>query len=310
LIGESYGTTRACLVADILGDRFVLLNGLVLIAPVLDYQNSRPQRGDGGILSYASFLPTYAAVAWFHHKVTRDGMALPQFLEEVRRFARTEYAQALIANDSRLTAEQRSHLVARLAEYTGLKEAYIRQSKFRIPVQRFFKELLRDEEQIIGRLDGRYTSREAESAGEAAESDPAFDAIGGALTSALNSWFAELGLKMDRPYVSMKDIEGWNWVLQGKVPNGGGYISAIPHLGRAMRRNQALRVLVASGYYDLATPFFGAENALSQDGVVHDRITFTYYEAGHMIFLHEPSRCRFLEDIRQFTHSGVKCPRA
>jgi len=307
LVGESYGTVRACLLAELLSQRYVALNGVVLIAAVLDYQNSRPRAGDGGILSYASFLPTYAATAWYHGRINREGRSLESFLNEVRTFARTEYAQALIANHSRLTQSEHARIVARLAAYTGLKESYIAQSKLRVPVDRFFKEFIRDKGLVIGRLDARYTGIEPESAGESAESDPTFDAIGGAFTSAIQVHLSELGVRTERPYLPMTSInDSWNWLLQDKAPSGGGYVNVVPYLGRAMRHSKDLRVLVASGYYDLATPFFGSENALSQDGVVHERIVYTYYEVGHMIFLHEPSRVQFLRDVRQFIRGDLR----
>ena len=305
LAGESYGTVRACLLAEILSQRYIALNGIVLIAAVLDYQNSRPRAGDGGILSYASFLPTYAATAWYHGKIKREGRTLESLLDEVRTFARTVYATALIANKHRLDSTERATLVSRIAAYTGLKERYIDQSNLRIPVDRFFKELLRDDGLVIGRLDGRYTGVEPESANESAESDPTFDAIGSAFTSAIHVQLSELGVRMERPYLPLASIiDSWKWLLQEKAPNGGGYINVVPYLGRAMRHNQDLRVLVVSGYYDFATPFFGAENALSEDGLVHERIAYAYYEVGHMIFLHEPSRVRFLSDVRQFIRAG------
>lgn len=304
LAGESYGTVRACMVADILSARFIALNGIVLIAAVLDYQNSRPRTGDGGILSYASFLPTYAATAWYHGKAKREGRTLETFLDEVRSFSRTEYAQALIANN-RLSDSARTHLVSRIAEYTGLKALYIEQSRLRIPVERFFKELLRDEHLVIGRLDGRYTGTEPDFIGQSAESDPSVDAIGSAFTSALNIQLGELGVRMQRPYLPLREVKEWNWLLEKPAPSGGGYINVVPYLGRAMRRNKNLRVLVALGYYDLATPFFGAENALSQDGVVHERIFYAFYEAGHLIYLHQASRERLLNDVRQFIQAGA-----
>lgn len=306
VVGESYGTTRACLLAEILSNRYIALNGIVLIAAVLDYQNSRPRAGDGGVLSYASFLPTYAATAWYHGKVNREERTLESFLDEVRTFARTDYALALIANYHRLDSSERARMISRLAAYTGLKESYIAQSKLRVPVDRFFKELLRDRGLVIGRLDGRYTGIEPESAGESAETDPTFDAIGSAFTTAIHVQLNELGVRVERPYLPLTStVDSWNWLLQDEAPSGGGYVNVIPYLGRAMRHNKELRVLVASGYYDFATPFFGAENALSQDGVVHDRINYTYYEVGHMIFLHDPSRVRFLMDVRQFVQADV-----
>ncbi len=307
LAGESYGTCRAALVSEVLSTRNIALNGVALISAVLDYQNSRPRAGDGGIMSYASFLPSYAAAAWYHGKVDHDGKTLESFLNEVRTFARTEYAQALIANN-RLSASARAQMVSRVAAYTGLRESYVAQSKLRIPVSRFFKELLRDRGLVIGRLDGRYTGVEPEDAAEAAESDPTTDAISAAFTSAIHTQLSDLGVRMDRSYVPMEDMSKWNWLLEDKAPSGGGYVNVVPYLGRAMRHNKDLRVLVAAGYYDFATPFFGAENALSEDGVVHERISYAYYEVGHMIFLHEPSRVRFLNDIRRFIQDGAAAP--
>lgn len=299
LIGESYGSTRASLVAEILSNRHIAFNGIVLISAVLDFQNSRPRAGDGGILSYAAFLPSYAAAAWYHGKVSRDGRTLESFLDEVRLFARTDYAQALIAN-SRLAPTQRAQMVARVAAYTGLRESYVDQSNLRIPDSRFYKELLRDRGVVVGRLDARYTGVETDSVGDLCESDPTMNAVGSAFTAAINVHLGDLGVRMERPYLARTPMDGWNWLLEDKSPNGGGYINIVPYLGRAMRRNGDLRVLVASGYYDCATPFFGAENALSEHGLVHERISYAYYEVGHMIFLHEPSRQRFLADVRRF----------
>jgi carboxypeptidase C (cathepsin A) len=306
LIGESYGTTRAALVADILSSFHIALNGLVLISAVLDYQNSRPRAGDGGILPYVSFLPTYAATAWYHGKVKREkNETLLSFLDEVRVFASTEYASALIAN-RRLSGDERAQMISRIAAYTGLRESYVEQSCLRISVGRFFKEILRERGVVVGRLDSRYLGVESDNAGESIESDPALDAIASAFTAAFNTHLSELGVQMQRPYVSKRDVsKDWNWMLEDKAPNGGGgYVNVVPHLGRAMRRNCDMRVFVASGYYDLATPFFGAENALSQDGVVQERLSFSYYEVGHMIFLHEPSRVQFLQDVRTFIQKG------
>jgi carboxypeptidase C (cathepsin A) len=186
----------------------------------------------------------------------------------------------------------------------------VAQANLRILPSRFVKELLREEAQVVGRLDGRYLGVDPDSAGEAAESDPTVDAIASAFTAALNIHLTDLGVRMDRPYVSLRTIEEWNWLLEARTPNGGGYVNVVPFLGRAMRRNKDMRVLLASGYYDLATPFFGAENALSQDGLVHDRILYTYYEAGHLLHLHEPSRVALLNDVRRFIQAGAPAPAA
>ena len=303
--GESYGTVRASVLADELTNKHNIgLNGIMLISAVLDYQNSRIQ--DGSIMSYVSFLPSYAATAWYHNKLPNKPKDLEKFLAEVRTFAAGDYAKALIAGN-RLTAAEETALIDRLHGYTGLKKSFLKASNMRIHVYRFFKELLRDEGKVVGRLDSRYLGEEPEAEGENFKGDPFAYASGNAFTVAINDHirnFMGVNLK-NRHYNTNARGEKywkWNWNVWGKngVPNGGRFINVIPYLGKAMRRNSDMHVLVTSGYYDFATPFFGAENALAEADIVKDRVHYTYYEAGHMMYVHEPSRIKFLNDIRAF----------
>jgi len=303
--GESYGTVRASVLADELTNKHNIgLNGVMLISAVLDYQNSRIQ--DGGIMSYVSFLPTYAATAWYHNQLPRKPENLEAFLQEVRNFAAGEYAQALIKGN-RLTAEEESQLIDKLHAYTGLKKSYLKATNMRIHVYRFFKELMRDEGKVVGRIDSRYLGEEAEAAGEFFEADPFIFSAGNAFTVAINDHIRNfMGVKLhNRRYNTSARSESrwkWNWNIWGKngTPNGGRFINVVPYLGKAMRRNKDMHVLLTSGYYDFATPFFGAENALAEMDIVKDRVHYTYYEAGHMMYVHEPSRIKFLKDIRDF----------
>jgi carboxypeptidase C (cathepsin A) len=304
IVGESYGTPRSAVLADELGQRDIAVNGIILISAVLDYQNSR--FSDGGIMGYVSFLPTYAATAWYHEKIENRPAEIGPFLEEVRTFARNDYALALIAGN-RLVASERKEILQKLSRYTGLDEDYLDKANLRVPVSRFFKELLRDERVVVGRLDGRYVGIEPDVVAESYESDPASDSIGSGYTAAINSHMRDyFGVEMDRPYTTSgrEASRNWNWLLTERAPNGGRFVNVVPYLGRAMRRNKDLRVLVPSGYFDFATPFFGAENALAEDGVVPERIRFTYYEAGHMMYLHDPSRAALLRDVREFLLGG------
>jgi carboxypeptidase C (cathepsin A) len=304
IVGESYGTPRSAVLADELGQRDISLNGIILISAVLDYQNSR--FSDGGVMGYVSFLPTYAATAWYHGKIENRPAAIEPFLEEVRSFARNEYALALIAGN-RLPARERMELLRKLSRFTGLDPDYLDKANLRVPVSRFFKELLRDERVVVGRLDGRYVGIEPDVVAESYESDPASDSIGSGYTSAINAHMRDyFGVEMDRSYTTSgrEASSHWNWLLTERAPNGGRFVNVVPYLGRAMRRNKDLRVLVPSGYFDFATPFFGAENALAEDGCVPERIRFSYYQAGHMMYLHDPSRAALLRDVREFLLGG------
>ena len=311
IAGESYGTVRAAVLADILtNDHNIGLNGIMLISAVLDYQNSRIQ--DGGIMSYVSFLPSYAATAWYHNKLPNKPANLEAFLQEVRDFASGDYAKALIAGN-RLSAADEAALIDKLHAYTGLKKSYLKASNMRVHVRRFFKELLRDEGKVVGRLDSRYLGVEPDSVGERYSGDPYAYASGNAFTVAINDHLhnfmkVKFGGRRYNTSARSEKYWKWNWNIWGKngVPNGGRFINVIPYLGKAMRRNSDMHVLVTSGYYDFATPFFGAENALAEKDIVADRVHYTYYEAGHMMYVHEPSRLKFLKDIRSFIQAYDK----
>jgi carboxypeptidase C (cathepsin A) len=302
--GESYGTVRASVLADELTNKHGIgLNGIMLISAVLDYQNSRIQ--DGGIMSYVSFLPSYAATAWYHNKLPNKPENLEAFLDEVREFASGDYAKALIAGN-RLTVAEETALIDKLHAYTGLKKSYLKNSNMRIHVYRFFKELMRDEGKVVGRIDSRYLGEEPEAVGEYFEADPFIFSASNAFTVAINDHIrnfmgAQLGQRRYNTSARSESRWKWNWNIWGKnMPNGGRFINVIPYLGKAMRRNSDMHVLLTSGYYDFATPFFGAENALAEMDIVKDRVHYTYYEAGHMMYVHEPSRIKFLKDIRDF----------
>ncbi len=309
IAGESYGTVRSAVLADELTNRHnISLNGIMLISAVLDYQNSRIQ--DGSIMSYVSFLPSYAATAWYHNKLPNKPANLEAFLDEVREFAAGEYAHALIQGN-RLNAAQEQAIIDKLHAYTGLKKQYLKNTNMRIHVFRFFKELMRDEGKVVGRLDSRYLGEEPDAAGEFFSGDPFAYASGNAFNVAINSHLTDfMGVDFSKPELgrriynmSARASKGWkwNWNVWGKsVPNGGRFVNVIPYLGKAMRRNKDMGVLVTSGYYDFATPFFGAENALAEVDIVKDLVEYTYYEAGHMMYVHEPSRLKFLNDIRDF----------
>ena len=168
---------------------------------------------------------------------------------------------------------------------------------------RFVKELLRDEGLAVGRLDGRYTRDDIDDTADRPESDAASDAISSAFTAALNHYMREdLEVVMDRPYKTSGRFGGaWNWspvaAGQGWEPS---YVNVARRLSNALRRNTALRVMVASGYYDYATPFFDAEYTFGRHGIQPERIDYTYYEAGHMMYVHGPSFDKFMADVRRF----------
>lgn len=298
LAGESYGTTRAAGLAGHLFDQGVAFNGIVLISTVLNFQTI--EFGDGNDLPYMLFLPTYAATAWYHGKLSADLQAksVTELLDEVEAWAESEYAVALAKGD-RLREDERAALCAQLARYTGLDADFIDHTNLRVRDRHFFKELLRDQRRSVGRLDSRFTGIDRSNVTETIEHDPAMSAIMPPYTAMFNQYVrAELGYETDTKYeiLSFAVNSKWKW-------SEGAYPDTSEPLRSALAKNQYMKVLVAMGYYDLATPHFGAEYTLSHmeiDPALRDNFQATYYGAGHMFYLDVPSLSQFSKDVAAF----------
>ncbi len=297
--GESYGTTRtAMVVRELEGGTFndVGLNGLILISTILDFgfEDATP----GNEMSFVANLPNMATAAWFHGKAKAP--SVEAIAEEARQFAIGPYATALLKGQD-LPPAERAAVRAELAKLTGLSETYLENAELRVSLPRFYKELLRDRGLTIGRLDARYTGKDYDNAGEAPDADPSFYGIDAGYTAAINSWSREsLGFETDREYQSIGMVgREWNWSI-GKGWNSAFYLNVAPHIGQALRQNSQLRVFNAQGWYDFATPFFGAEYSLKRIGIPQDRLTFKYYDAGHMMYVRDEDRRQLSEDVRAF----------
>ncbi|HDQ74165.1 MAG TPA: peptidase S10 [Chloroflexi bacterium] len=304
LIGESYGTTRAAGLSGFLQGRHgMYLNGVMLVSSILNFQSAHFDPGND--LPSILFLPTYTATAWYHRRLPDDLQAnLHATLAEVKAFAAGEYTLALMQG-STLPDDERRQIVQKLARYTGLSEAYIEQTNLRINIYRFVKELLRDQRRTVGRLDTRFTGIDRDAAGEHFDFDPSYAAIQGPYTATLNDYVRrDLAFENDLPYEILTSLyEKWDY---GKYKNQ--YVNVAETLREAMTQNPFLKVFVANGYYDLATPYFATEytfNHLGIDPSLQENVSMAYYEAGHMMYVHEPSLAQLKEDLADFLRSAI-----
>ena len=294
LIGESYGTTRAGGLSGYLQERHgTYLNGIMLVSVVLNFQTIRFAPGND--LPYILYLPTYAATALYHDKLETDAQ-FESFVDEVREFAMGEYTIALMQG-SVLSDNQRANIAQQLGKYTGLTAAYIEQTDLRINIMRFCKELLRDEGRTIGRFDSRYKGIDRDSAGEMFEYDPSSAVVQGAYTAMLNYYVRdELEFASDLPYeILSRRVHPWDY---GEHQNE--YVNVADTLRKAMTTNPALKVFVANGYYDLATPFLASEYTFSHLGLdksLQDNITMAYYQAGHMMYIDQGELQKMKRDL-------------
>ncbi|MBN1163035.1 MAG: peptidase S10 [Candidatus Krumholzibacteriota bacterium] len=305
LIGESYGTTRAAGLSGYLSRQHgIFLNGVMLISSILNFQTADFHPGND--LPYILFLPTYTATAWYHKKLPADLQEnLKKALVETEEFAVGEYAEVLRLGDD-VSSERYKAAVRKLSRLTGLEEEYIEQANIRIRIYRFVKELLRDERRTTGRLDSRFLGIDADAAGESYEYDTSYANIYGPFSSTMNDYVRrELGFESDLPYeILTGKVQPWNY---GNYQNR--YINVAETLRRAMTVNPHLKVFVANGYYDLATPYFATRytfNHLGLDRGLKENVTMSYYEAGHMMYIHRPSLIRLKSDLARFIESSIE----
>ncbi|HMS54446.1 MAG TPA: hypothetical protein PKA27_03520 [Fimbriimonadaceae bacterium] len=298
LVGESYGTTRAAGLSSHLVERGVALNGIALVSSILNFQTARFNKGND--LPYIVFLPTYAATAWYHKRLPRK-RSLQSVLKEAEEFALGQYSLALAKGD-RLTPRERKALVTKLHNLTGLSGEYLEATDYRIQIHRFCKELCRKDRRTVGRLDSRFLGIDAQPVGDNPEHDPSMTAILPPYTSAINDYVRrDLGYETDSPYYVFNPGELWkNWTYGDA---GQGHPDTSEALRAAMSKNPHMKIFIASGYYDLATPYFATEYTLTHlglDPTLRKNISTAYYEAGHMMYIDEACLSKFSADISAF----------
>jgi carboxypeptidase C (cathepsin A) len=299
LAGESYGTTRAAALSGHLQlQQGMALNGIMLVSTVLNFQTLSFDRGND--LPYILFLPSYTATAWYHKKLPPDLMASQKkAIDEAEQFASHEYNLALMKGDS-ITAEERVQIVDKLVRLTGLPRTYIEESNLRVPIFRFTKELLRDQRRTVGRYDSRLEGIDLDATSDTPDYDPSYASVFAPFTAAWNQYVrAELKWESDLPYEILTGrVRPWSWE---EYKNR--YVNVSESLRDAMTQNRDLKVFVANGYYDLATPFFSTEytfDHLGLDPTLRNHVTMDFFEAGHMMYTHKPSLEKLKADLAAF----------
>ncbi len=308
ILGESYGGIRgAGLAQHLQSSQGMNLNGLVLVSPFF----SMISGFDGADidLPHVLYLPTFAATAWYHDKLADKPADLQAFLNEVEQFARSDYASALMQGYS-INAQQKQTIANRLATYTGTSADYWDKADLRVNHQQYLQELLRDQRQIAGRIDSRFIGPAVNPLGESMDYDPFFPSVGPAFTAAFMDYLqSELDFHPDADYqVSAFGVD-WDWEHrppgnQRTLP----FPNLLPDLSMAMTMNPNLQLLIQHGYYDLATPFAAMHYDLDHLDITPEaraRIDVAYYEAGHMMYLHEPSRHKYRDDLVAFIRKSI-----
>jgi carboxypeptidase C (cathepsin A) len=308
LFGESYGTPRTCGLVYYLWQNGIQVNGIVLLSSVINFESFTD--GDGNDEQFIEYLPTEAAIAWYHHKVANRPNDIASFLGPVKQFAIGEYAHVLLEGAWATDAE-REDVVRKLHDYTGLTDSFIRDANLRIEPQDFQKQLLHDQTRIAGRLDGRYVGIDTSPTAESPDYDPTYY-MSGAFVAAFNQYVRDdLKYQTDLDYYPTNYPEvGNNWDLDHQVDGNDFPIAdMMPDLRDAMSQEPTLKVFSANGYYDMATPFFGTDYLLAHLGIdpsLEKNISYGYYESGHMVYLHSAALAQFKADLANFYDNATR----
>ena len=300
ILGESYGGIRGPLLISELrsGDITPIeINGLLMVAPASDYQYLVFHPGNNS--PHYGFLPSYAATAYYHGKIDTD-KTLTEFYNDSKEFSLNEYGPALLKG-SRIGDDERNKIMEKYSFFTGLSERFVEDFNMRVDPSSFRKELLRDEGFSVGRLDSRYKNSDYISGGQYSDTYVSSEGFMSAYVTAIHTWFSEIGVEMEMLYQSgdSKVFYSWKHPQQWKG-NDFGYVNTVPHIARAQRYNKDFKVYVSCGLYDLATPCFTAENFMNDNSVDMSRVIFSEFESGHMMYNHQPSFDKFLNEVTSF----------
>jgi carboxypeptidase C (cathepsin A) len=304
LVGESYGTTRAAGLSGYLIDKGIALSGVVLVSSVLNFETLEFSRGND--LPYVLYLPSYASTAWYHKKLAADLQQrdLPSVLREAEQFANGPYASALGKGDS-LSPQERQSILDQVSRFTGLDRSIIDENDLRIKQWIFCRELLRGQRLTVGRLDSRFTGPNLSNTEEGDFYDPTMAVIRPPFTATFNNYVrGDLGYKTDLEYNVLGGLGSWDWGSAGQ-----GFPDVSESLRLAFVKNPYMKLFVASGYYDLATPYFATQytlNHMNLDPQQHAKVTLGYYDAGHMMYLRSDSLDRLKQDVSGFLTNALK----
>lgn len=305
VLGESYGGVRAAGLAGYLQDRYYMeLNGAIIVSGVINFQTLR--FGGSNDLPYITFLPTYAATAWYHKALPADLQSQPLevVVKQAEEFANGRYAAGLLKGTS-LPPDEFRAVAELLSRFTGLSNSFVTKAKLRIDQDRFGKELLRSRSRTVGRFDSRYVGIDRDDAGDGYEYDASGAAIFGPFTATFNDYVRrDLGFEEDRVYeILTGNVQPWSYKrFEGR------YVDATETLRKAMTANPYLKVFLACGYYDLATPHFAMMNTtdhLLLESTLKNNLEYRFYEGGHMMYIYQPSMVKLREDLVKFYENAV-----
>ena len=308
LFGESYGTPRSAVVINELEtDRDIDFNGVILLSQILNFDLSAdaPETNPGVELPYEVELPTFAATAWYHHKLGSQPADLQSLLAEVEQFAMGDYARAL-DQGANLSSDDFNAIAQKLHDYTGLPVAYLKKADLRVNGMQFEHELQNDSDLTTGRLDTRFSGPSLDPLAEEAEYDPQAAAISSAYVSVFNDYVRRM-LHYTTEEAYLPEIDNNSWQFKHQPPDASSplpmAVNVMPDLATAMKYDPNLKICLNGGYFDLATPFYEGLYEMHHLQIPQDlqsNIEYHYYQSGHMVYANEASLKQLHDNVAAF----------
>lgn len=299
IAGESYGGIRGSGLSNSLFNAGIAVNGFISISGTNSFMTLDGMRGND--LPFIGFLPSLTACAWYHNKLARRFGSVEAAVSEAEKWVDATYGPALLRGDS-LSPTEKDAIATGLSQYLGISKDFCLGANLRVNEFEFFKELLRKDGLVIGRLDGRLTGKEELKIGRQDTDDPSDTAITPPFTAAINEYLdSDLGLKLTIPYLNYGSVRPWKG-------SDGSYDETSSDLKSVLLANPHFRVLYACGYYDLACPFYATIYSLNHMGLdpeSRSHVSFSYYAAGHMMYIEKGSRKKLHDDVRKFVGDSL-----
>jgi carboxypeptidase C (cathepsin A) len=294
LFGESYGTTRDAVLAARLQRSGVDLNGVVFLSQILSFDNSadgsdsNPGTDNGFFLA----LPSFAATAWYHHKLANQPAALEPWINEVEQFAVGDYASALLQGAD-LDATKKAAIAAKLESYTGIPQSLWLKANLRLTGGEFSKYLQDPSGITTGRLDSRYEGPAMDPLERDADYDPFTESVESPILAAMNTYAHEtLKFGDNMTYKTSAREPGWQWDMHHRVGRGweGASVNVMSDLAYTMKVNPRMHILLMGGYFDLGTLFYGATYEMKHLPIpqnLQSNIEYKFFPTGHMVYVNE-----------------------
>ena len=296
VLGESYGTIRAALMAGELA-KTMPLDGVVLMGQATNMIETSQRASN--VMAYAANLPALAAIAAYHGRADLGGKSMAAFIDEAYAYGMGEYLSAL-AKGADLPQSDREAIAGRLQQMTGISADYYLAHRLVITKVDFVTELLKDKGLMLGTYDARYTGP-APKAGER-PLDP-FAKVGD-MVAPLLAEHLNKNLKVSLPTSDYRafapDTRGWFYNPTG---GAGGPFNDYDYpamIGQAFAANPKFRLMVGTGIYDLTTTVGPARYLAAQGYFPKDRVSQKTYEGGHMAYTNEAALKAFTNDVRAF----------